>query len=164
MIPKTVFVALAATAATVVEAQDGGGAGSFGITPCIAACVGPAATANGCSHFCAKCQHYLRMWAVELEVAVSLQSSQCGGAGITASGTAGPPKSLTFTSPTTQLTAGSSTTSIASTTSPGGSSPVTTTDPSTIETSPVDNSAAQTAQRVGWAGLALCGALAGLNL
>ncbi|KAJ2924906.1 hypothetical protein H1R20_g12170, partial [Candolleomyces eurysporus] len=159
MIPNTVLVALAATAATAVKAQDGGGAGSFGITPCIVACVGPAATANGCSHLLTR----VLAWSSTARLSNSKLPSPFNLlTGITASGTAGPPKSLTFTSPTTQLTAGSLTTGSASTTSQGGALPVTTTDPLTIETSPAGNSAAQTAQYVGWVGLALCGALAGL--
>ncbi|KAJ2924920.1 hypothetical protein H1R20_g12169, partial [Candolleomyces eurysporus] len=168
MVFSAVLAALAATAATVVKAQD---PGSLGITPCILACITPAAQANNCSSFadipcvCGSAQLQVDARAcladhcepAELETAVSLQSAQC--ASITPSGTAGPPQSLSFTSPT-QPTAGSSTTG-SSTTPPGG---VSTTAPPTSETSPAGNSAAVNSQRVGWAGLAVFGAVAGLAL
>ncbi|KAJ2916104.1 hypothetical protein MD484_g4307, partial [Candolleomyces efflorescens] len=169
MIFNLALVALTATAGTVVKAQD---PGSLGITPCILACITPAAQANNCTSFadipcvCGSAQFQADARACleqncpssELEAAVAVQTAQCGAAGITPSGTAGPPQTLSFTSPPAQSTTGSTSTTGSV---PSGS---TTTAPGTSQTSPAGSSAAQTPQRAGWAGLAVFAALAGLAL
>ncbi|KAJ3524572.1 hypothetical protein NMY22_g10938 [Coprinellus aureogranulatus] len=92
---------------------------SLGITPCILACVIPAATANGCSGFaditcvCSSLQFQVDARACleahcsrnDLEAAVTLQRVQCGAVSITPTGTAGPPNTISFTSPTPTATA-----------------------------------------------------------
>ncbi|TEB17677.1 hypothetical protein FA13DRAFT_1649978 [Coprinellus micaceus] len=90
---------------------------SLGVTPCILACVTPAATQNGCagtdiSCLCSSSQFQVDAAAclqnhclkTEIESALTLQEVQCGAVSISATGTPGPAQTVDFTTPTASAT------------------------------------------------------------
>ncbi|KAJ2916897.1 hypothetical protein MD484_g3511, partial [Candolleomyces efflorescens] len=123
-------VVVALTTALLVSAQD-----TAGISPCILACSTAGVAANNCSSItdfaciCSSSQFQADTAKCitdncpeSLEAAINLQLAQCGAASISPTGTAGPPRTLTVTIPSTSAT-GSATTSgaPAATTSSGAS-------------------------------------------
>ncbi|KAF9055629.1 hypothetical protein BJ165DRAFT_432847 [Panaeolus papilionaceus] len=145
-------LALMTIAAVAVNAQIPG------ITPCILACVQPAATQNGCTFTDAQCVCASAQFqadatkcltdnctADDVQAALNLQTAQCGAIGVTPSGSATPnPVSFTLSgsdsatsSPAPSTSGGSSTTSGSSTpTSARSSTPGSSTPTSPSQTSP----------------------------
>ncbi|KAJ2920576.1 hypothetical protein H1R20_g16516, partial [Candolleomyces eurysporus] len=110
MILANIVVAL--TAALVASAQ-----GTQGISPCIIQCSTAAAAANGCSAVtdlpcvCANAQFQADATKClqdncpqQVTDAINIQLAQCGAASISPTGTAGPPRTLTVTIPSTTST------------------------------------------------------------
>ncbi|PPR06174.1 hypothetical protein CVT24_000702 [Panaeolus cyanescens] len=125
-------LALMTLAAVAVNAQN-----IPGVTPCVLACIQPAAQQNGCTFTDAQCVCSSAQFqadatkcltdnctADDVSAALALQTAQCGAIGVSPSGTASP-NPVSFTAP-----AGSS-----STPAPSGSNTASTTPASTPATS-----------------------------
>ncbi|EDR07630.1 uncharacterized protein LACBIDRAFT_294450 [Laccaria bicolor S238N-H82] len=108
---------------------------SLGITPCILACVGPAATANGCAFTDAACvcgsaqfqadagaclQEHCS--AAEVKAALALQQSQCAPLSISPSGPSATPHSVSFTTPPSASATSTAASASGSATKPASSS------------------------------------------
>ncbi|KAF8161668.1 hypothetical protein B0H34DRAFT_796415 [Crassisporium funariophilum] len=134
MFSKILLVLTAAT--IVVNAQVP--TGIPGLTPCVIACIGPAAKTNGCAFtdpqcVCQSAQFQADAGAClqkncspsDVAGALALQTAQCSAAGLSATGTATTTNVVSFTLPASATTTGTTTptsTSPSSTTSTGSAS------------------------------------------
>ncbi|KAJ2916898.1 hypothetical protein MD484_g3510, partial [Candolleomyces efflorescens] len=125
-------IAVALTTALVASAQS-----TEGISPCIVQCSVAAAAANGCSAVtdfqcvCSNAQFQADATKClqdhcpdQVTTAINIQLAQCGAASISPTGTAGPPRTLSVTIPSTTSTSpatGTGSGAPAATTSSGAS-------------------------------------------